>query len=471
MHPVHQRDRVAHPGGFRARPEWTAPFVGSAALLVIAVVLGGASRQHELRLAVVELASLPLLIVSVFTLLKSSPDAGPSRLFLGLLAGLVAIPLLQLVPLPPAVWTRLPGREEMVLALELGGLTPGWSPLSLTPDKTWRSLLALLPPVAMALGVLATPSAARRHLATLLLWLVVAAIVLGTIQLASGGERFYPWQTTNAGALVGFFANRHHMATLCLATLPLAVGLAARALRKSGNDVAAIWLTAALTVLLIIAIGAIRSRMGVVLLVPVLGASLVSVWIATGRSRPSPILLLLAAASVIALVILANFTLPSILARFGGGSGEVRLENWTYVIAAADRYAPVGSGIGSFDAVFRSVEPLARLDNTYFNQAHNDYLETWLETGWAGLILFGVFAVWFARRAWRAWRASGTGNVDLQRGATVAILAVLLHSTVDYPLRTAAMAMVFALLCAVLEPTPDADRRNARGRPRSSESY
>ncbi len=59
---------------------------------------------------------------------------------------------------------------------------------------------------------------------------------------------------------------------------------------------------------------------------------------------------------------------------------------------AAQSYLPVGSGLGSFDPVYRSVEPLERLDATFFNQAHNDYLEIWLETGWigAGLTVFGI---------------------------------------------------------------------------------
>lgn len=451
---THARSRsgFAGTGQFtRLHPDWTSPFLASAGLLILAVLLGGASRQHELRLAAVELASLPLIILSVFRLLRSS-EAPASRLFLALLAGLVAIPLLQMIPLPPAVWTRLPGRDEMVLALELSGISPGWAPVSLTPDKTWRSVLALLPPIAMILGVLAMPPSGRRHLVILLLGLVVAAVVLGAIQLASGGEQFYPWQTTNAGSVVGFFANRNHMATLCLAALPMAAALLARAMRDRDRDrnTITVWLSLALIVLLIIAIGAIRSRMGVALLGPVLAASMLAAWTAKGRGRPSRLFLLLAGVVGTGLVVLVTFALAPILARVGSGD-ETRLENWRYILDAAGQFVPVGSGVGSFDAVFRSVEPLERLDNTYFNQAHNDYLETWLETGWLGLALLGAFGVWFARRALTAWRASSSGDADLPKGATIAVLAILAHSAVDYPLRTATVATVLALMCAILE--------------------
>lgn len=433
----------------RLRPDWTVPFLAAAALLIVAVLLGGASRQHELRLAVVELASLPLIVLSVFSLLKDTTRPA-TRLFLGVLTGVVAIPLLQLAPLPPAVWTRLPERGEMVLALELSGMSPGWSTLSLTPDKTWQSMLALLPPLAMVLGVLAIPPGGRRHLVILMLILTVAAVVLGALQLASGGEQLYPWETTNAGAVVGFFANRNHMATFCLAALPMAAALFAREMRSGRRNIANAWLSLALVALLIVAIGAIRSRMGLALLGPVLVASLLGAWIASGRGRPSRLFLILATVAGAGVIALANFAIAPILARFGSGD-QIRFDNWTYVLDAAGRFAPWGSGIGSFDAVFRSVEPLETLDPTYFNQAHNDYLETWLETGWLGVALLAVFGVWFARRAWTVWRASGSGDRDIHRGATIAIAAILAHSAVDYPLRTATIATVLALLCTLLE--------------------
>lgn len=452
-HHARSRASLALPDLFpRLSPDWTPAFLATSALLVIAVLFGGASRQHELRLALVELASLPLIVLSVAALLRS-PGLPASRLFLGVLAGLVAIPLLQLAPLPPAIWTQLPGRDEMVLALELGGISPGWSPLSLTPDKTWHSVLALLPPVAMTLGVLAAPPKSRRHLVVLMLCLVTAAVVLGAVQLASGGEQFYPWRTTNAGAVVGFFANRNHMATFCLAALPMAAAFLARAIRDHDRNITHVWLSLALIALLIIAVGAIRSRMGVVLLGPVLAASLLSVWLANGGKRPSRLFLLLAAVAGAGLIVVINFALEPILARFGSGD-ETRFENWGYVLDAAGRFAPFGSGIGSFDAVFRSVEPLERLDNTYFNQAHNDYLETWLETGWFGMVLLAAFGIWFARRAWTAWSTLGKADTALQRGAVIGILAILAHSAIDYPLRTATMASVLALLCVILEIAP-----------------
>jgi len=146
------------------------------------------------------------------------------------------------------------------------------------------------------------------------------------------------------------------------------------------------------------------------------------------------------------------FALGPLLTRFDtGGTPEGRFENWPTVWAAVQSYLPLGSGIGSFDPVYRSVEPLERLDPTFFNQAHNDYLELLLETGWLGGAILLMFFWWYAKRSLAAWRASSSAHRDLQRAATIAIGAALVHSAVDYPLRTATLSVIFAFCCAILE--------------------
>ena len=99
----------------------------------------------------------------------------------------------------------------------------------------------------------------------------------------------------------------------------------------------------------------------------------------------------------------------------------------------------------------RSVEPLEQLDPTFFNHAHNEYLETWLEAGWLGAGLIIAFLIWYGRRLWAAWKAGPSRERDLQRAASIALLAMLAHSGVDYPLRTATLAVLFALCAAILE--------------------
>ncbi|GAA0645501.1 O-antigen ligase family protein [Brevundimonas lenta] len=431
--------------------QWDAAAIAAAILLALSFVFGGASREHALRLAAVELASLPLLIIGAGRLLKSGLWR-EHRFALGLLGALAALPLIQLIPLPPAVWTALPGRSEMVLALELAGLQPGWAPLSVTPDLTWQAFLALLPPAAIFLAVLTAPQSLTARMVAFWLGAAVIGILFGTAQLASGGERLYPWATTSAGSVTGFFANRNHLATLLLATLPFAAVFGAAVLRRRSDKRMPLWFGALFMGLVVVGLAAIRSRAGVILFGPVAIASLLAAWVAAGRGRPNPALLALAGGVAAAVGAVAILALPPILARFDVQSApEGRFEGWPVVAEAANTYLPLGSGIGSFDAVFRSVEPLERLDPTFFNHAHNEYLETWLEAGWLGAALIIAFLVWYGRRLWAAWKAGPSRERDLQRAASIALLAMLAHSGVDYPLRTATLAVLFALCAAILE--------------------
>lgn len=433
------------------RGQWDAVAIASAVLLAFSFAFGGASREHALRLALVELAALPLLVIAGGRLIQTG-QWREHRFALGLLAAVVAIPLIQLIPLPPAVWSGLPGREQLVLGLDLVGLQPGWGPLSLTPDRTWSSVLALIPPAAMLLAVLTLSQPQRSRLVAFCLVAALVGAVWGAAQLANGGDQFHPWRTTGAGSVSGFFANRNHLASFLLATLPFAAVFGAASLRRRNGGRLAIWIAALFIGLVIVTLAAIRSRAGVMLFVPVMGFSLLAAWIAGGRGRPAPALLLLVGATGAALTAVAVLALPPVLARFEVDSApETRFERWPIVAEAAQAYLPIGSGIGSFDAVYRSVEPLEQLDNTFFNQAHNDYLETWQEAGWPGVALILAFLVWYGRRLWSAWKAEPSRDRDLQRAASIALGVFLLHSIGDYPLRTTALAVMFALCCGLLE--------------------
>ena len=432
------------------RGQWDAVAIASAVLLALSFVFGGASRDHALRLAIVELAALPLLVMAAGRLIRTG-HWREHQFALGLLAAMAAIPLVQLIPLPPAVWTGLPGRDQLVLALDLAGLQPAWAPLTLTPDLTWRSALALVPPAAMFMAALTISPLQRARLVGLCLAAAVVGILLGVAQMASGSERLYPWETTGAGAMTGFFANRNHLASMILAVLPFGIVLGAASLRRRDGDRRAIWFAALFVGVVIIALAAIRSRAGIMLFAPVMASSLLAAWIATGRGKPAPALLLLLGAAGAAMTAVAVLALPPIMERFETRDSQLRLDRWPAVAEAAQTYLPLGSGVGSFDAVYRSVEPINELDYSFFNQAHNDYLETWLEAGWLGAAFILGFFVWYGRRTWSAWKAPPSGERDLQRAASIAIGVFLLHSIGDYPLRTATLAVLLALCCGLLE--------------------
>jgi O-antigen ligase len=116
--------------------------------------------------------------------------------------------------------------------------------------------------------------------------------------------------------------------------------------------------------------------------------------------------------------------------------------------AAAD-FMPWGSGLGSFRRIYAVYEDHDRLDpKTYVPHAHNDYIELALETGVPGLVVLLLFLVWWGRAVWIAWKRPGAG--DYARAAAIASAAILVHSLVDFPLRTAAISACFALCLALM---------------------
>jgi O-antigen ligase len=75
-------------------------------------------------------------------------------------------------------------------------------------------------------------------------------------------------------------------------------------------------------------------------------------------------------------------------------------------------------------------------------------LEIALETGLPGVVLVLLFLAWLVRFAWNRWNEP-QGDPFAQ-AATIASAAILAHSLVDFPLRTSAMAGVFAVAIALI---------------------
>lgn len=435
---------------FRQNGQWDKVAIATFALLAICFLIGGASQKHALRLTLVELAALPVLGLALLRVWDRSVWK-THRFAVCVLAAAAAIPLIQLIPMPPGLWGALPGREQGVLALEIAGVTPGWAPMSVAPDMTWRSFLALLPATAVFLGVLTTGPSAHRGFLQLVFLALAGSFLLGLAQ-ALAGDPFYPWPTTDRGSVSGLFANRNHLATLCLVSLPLAAAMIGIGARRGAEGRTAFWIGLTVVAVAVVTVAATRSRAGVGLLGPALAFSAMIVWTAAGKARLGPAALGLAGVAGAALLLVATLGLGPILDRFDPSAPpEARFERWPTVAEAAQTYLPTGAGFGSFERVYRSVETLEELDATSFNRAHNEYLETWLEGGWLSVGVLIAFLIWFGRRAWAAWRAPAGATADMARAASVGILMLLMHSAVEFPLRTVTMMAVLALLAAVLE--------------------
>jgi hypothetical protein len=407
----------------------------------------------------VQLASLPLLASAMFQVLRTERNV-ESKAALYLVAAVLLLPIVQLLPLPPAIWTALPGRSEFVAAYTEAAMPIPWLGISLSPPATWRSGLALIPPVAVFLSALFLGRRSRRALSLGLIAFGFVSVLLGLAQLAQGPEsalRFYA--ITNASEAVGFFANRNHFAALLYILLPFtaawAVGLAADRRPEMLVGMAFCMLVFAS---LLLGLGMARSRAGLVLSMLAALASLALTW--TGRDAPLKrrghrFVLIGGLAGAVLIVQFASF---GILQRVELDVAEdVRWELTRVTARIAADFQPVGSGIGTFEPIYRMYEEVDRLRPAYVNHAHDDYVELLLEGGWTAVAAMIVFFGWFAFVSVRVWRRPGaesTSAVDLslQRAAMIGVLLICLHSAVDYPLRTTALSTLLALSCAFMIP-------------------
>jgi O-antigen ligase len=467
------------------------PLAVCALVTVSSLVLGGGTHSGFLSDAILQLLSIPPLLVCLWQSLRTQADdrrAHPSSKWgLAFCAALVGAPLVQLVPLPPEIWTMLPNRQAVVEAFKLVGGDLPWMPISVSPEATWLSALSLIPPMAIFLSTQLLSYAERRLMSLIVLAIGLIGVFLGLLQVAQGPSsslRFFA--ITNTSEAVGFFANRNHFAALVYALILIAACWATAAVfraRTSFNRkvhdttaVATVVMTVAILVVLLSAEAMARSRAGLALTILALIGAFALAWKEWRMASKGTAGLVVGGIALICLFV-AEFTLYRIMERFTDDPlADARIPFARNTFAAVMDYMPFGSGIGSFVPVYGMYErPSDTISNTFANHAHNDILEMCLEAGVLGIVLTGFLGVWVAKRSVEVWRRSTTGSrvIDLwlARSATIIIVLLAIHSLVDYPLRTAAVMAVMAFACGLLvAPSREANKATSLRQERSRHS-
>ena len=429
------------------------------AYLLLCLLLGGASAAGFIANFMLQIASLPLIGWAIWQMVQERPSA-QIRAPLGLLAIFLVIALLQLVPLPPALWTVLPGRSAVVQGYRLLGVPLPWLPLTLAPDVALSSILWLLPAFASLLGVVVLGAFRGRGIATAIVAVTLASVAIGALQVI-GGSGAYLYRVTNYGVAVGFFANANHNATLLLVCIPFLAALQATLLKRSGSQRSASairLLVGAAYAIILVGLLINSSLAGIGLGVPVALGS----WLAFGKQRPA-----LRRGIVVATVVLSLAAVVTIVVGpfgnnlFGTQTSNVELSRQTsfaLTLRAARDYFPVGAGTGSFQPIYHMQEPLGSVTTTFMNHAHSDWIELLLETGLVGIAFAALFLAWWIVRVRAIWRAEEPD--PFAQAAVIATAAIMLHSVVDYPLRTAALSAVFAVCIGLMSGARPYTRRS-----------
>ncbi|MDT8759734.1 O-antigen ligase family protein [Sphingomonas psychrotolerans] len=430
-----------------------APSVSFLLLCLLMVALwlaGGASRGDVPGQAVVRSAAAAAIAIAL--LFGPRPSLSMVRPVAWLLALAILLPLLQLVPLPPALWQAFPGRALFGQAADLLNEAQPWRPWTIAPGLTINAAASLIVPAAVLLLVAGAREDERASIPGLLLALISASTLLGLLQL-SGVYFNSPLINDSVGQVSATFANRNHFALFLALGCLLAPVWPFLGGRSPGWRAPVAFALGLLFALTIVATG---SRAGI--LVGAIGLA-AGLWIVRQGIRrtmaryprwtfPAIVAAIPALIGIFVLLAIAAGRAASIERLFTSDTAQdMRTRGLPTVLEMIKGYFPTGTGFGTFDRAFRIHEPFALLKPTYFNHAHNDLLEVFLEGGIAGGALLAAALAWLVYAGIRAWRAGPGTRQGLPKAGAVALLLIVIASAFDYPARTP-MVMAIIILAA-----------------------
>ena len=372
--------------------------------------------------------------------------------------------LFQLVPLPPAMIGFLsPQRLSNALAARVATGSPisSWLSLSVAPAATLERLLYVVP--AMAAFVAAREIG--RWWGGRRLWIIVAPVIaVALMESWFGLDQFYSVQAASTGPQVvrGTYVNRNHFAGLLELALPLAIMWAVaiwhRAKRRGGQVPAnaAIRASALLVIaaFLLAMVIASLSRMGFIASLSAV-AIVVLGWLFVQRPwgvKGTPKWVWLVPV-ILPVGIFVLFSSNAMVLRFADtpGVGDVtadgRMQIWSETLRLIGAYKWTGTGLGAFE---EGLYPLRHFAPEFtFDFAHNDYLQAFAELGIIGGLLAIVLAGWILWKPLAVIWKPGSRHRALAVGLIGALLAIGLHSLVDFNLYIPANALAVAWLAGL----------------------
>jgi O-antigen ligase/tetratricopeptide (TPR) repeat protein len=416
------------------------------------------------------------------------------------LGGLLALGLLQLVPLPKVVLERiapgtaaaygrlLPSEAELPSFDErlLPGPSPAGRTLSLYPGATRREVVRLLAVLLLFLAVRNTAGSASwlRRLS----W---AAFINGVFLSAYGLMQYLPEHDVHTifgtirvqGRAFGPFQYRNYYACYVNMSIGFGLGLLLSSLapRREGGSRACLperfeargrsgpgtavvrRLLIGCGLALLVGCQLICQSRGGLLALGLTAFVLAPLWEKHVRKRH---LAWLGGAAVVVLAAAAFLEYRSAGSRLLNEDlrEEGRFEIWSRVLPLAKDFPVWGTGNGTFQFVEQPLQ--RRADYHVVDYAHNEYLEALIEGGVLRLALSLAAVVFVVRCGLRAIRRSpGDGRGRLATGTLFAVTTLFVHSFGDFVLHLPSIVVLGTVACATLCGLGRAAGRGARGAP------
>jgi O-Antigen ligase len=373
-----------------------------------------------------------------------------------ILVGAVTLSALQLLPLPPSIWTNFAGREFVVNALVATGQKPGWMPLSLAPRETITYLIYSIPAIALFFASLSLGPKFRRPVLLAVVSIAIFSSLLGLMQKAGQSSGFLQLFEISGG--MGFFANRNFHGALLYTSISMMAALSMSEIsKKTLHPLIIAFVAIAFLAIILIGIGSTSSRSAVLLAMAAVLLTAIMLWRREIQDERKMRFSLKFLAFAIILFAAAQFGLAGISRLVDAdklGDGRAVMAATSFSILK--QVLPFGSGFGSFVPTYAMHEVPDIMLSGYVNHTHNDWIELVLEGGVPMILLMVAFLIWYGSASFTVWRerAEGIGGFSL-RASAIVILLLLIHSLSDYPLRTRALLALFAICCGFLAYGPE----------------
>lgn len=419
-------------------------------VLIMAFVSGGDSVRNGVWDVITQLLALPLGIWATLVARSASGfllRRHAATVLLLILAALV----IQQLPLPANLWTSIPARQALAIDLRVAAVEHPRYAWSLSPLASERALWAVLPALAVFIGSLALPARQLRRMLLLVVFLSGFSMLLGGLQMGlaqnSALNPFPQWSP----AFNGLFANPNHQGIAAAVSIIIVAALLMSDPNR-GIGRGARWGRQGLTALAILQFAMLPltgSRAAFVLAAT--GVIVLPLLLRTGRRPESaaPVLARRSTHVVLGLSALVVVIFMIMWLRLNSAD-QVRWSLIGVTAAMGWEHAPLGAGTGTFAPWFDQVAPIELIQWEFFNHAHNEYVQWWFECGLIGVAcMLGVIGLLGGHCRALATQAN-SGDRGVAVAAWLGCVVLLLHSVVDYPLRTPALMTVAGLLAGIV---------------------
>lgn len=424
-------------------------FISVLAFVCASMVIGGAPSVFGVRFFLIFVLGLFLLFNFInsggLEVFGNLPLAVKCAVFLS-----VVLPFIQIMPLPPELWTNIPGHELRRQILNDHELASDWLTLSITPIATSYSALISLFVFSMFFALFNFDRDTIFRVLCVIMIMIVVSSLVGVVQFASDGRIFSFYNSTHRGSLIGFFSNKNHMGLLIACGILIGHTLLKQ---YSFERIKGLHLLSIFCFIQIILLAATSSRAGFVLGLIACGFCFYDYFEKSDRKFKIGLFLSLPVAAIVA----AQFPVfRNLFRRIEDVQNDLRGEMIEWSRPLIDQYFLTGAGIGSFVDIFTVSEKLEWVGPSYVNHVHNDYLEFILEAGIFGAFLIFLWAIailsafFDRRRTQMSFENINAIDLDFQWLGFLIVGFFVAHSFVDYPIRRLGTLVVLIVGLALI---------------------